>query len=613
MTDTLPDSLLLTAPVEIQAAAQRTPSIDAVVYTGKTMLVSGFGNVAIDLRGLDTPLSVPVVADHATDLANILGHATPDKSGGRLTARGEILADNEATRQVLALARKGFKFQASVGVSPAEFRRVGQNETVTVNGNKLAGPFTLVTKGSLKEISVVALGADGATTVNIAAAFQGIEKMETTTTTETTDPVALERQRTSEIIDICAGKHPEIQAKAIKGDWTPDRVRAECLAEIRATRPTIDIGGGKLTAIAKPRQLLAAAALMHLGHESLAEKSYGEHVAQQARDLRCTSVIAMCERALTLESRDIPNDRNEMIRAALSTLSLPTALGDSANKILLQAYTESPATWKAFANIKSANDFKDHTAIRPSAMDALEEVGKGGELKHTTITEGTYTYSIDTFGRMISLDRRDIINDDLGVFNENGAAFGRSAARSVSDLVYSTLMANAGSFFHTSNANLATGGGSVLDATSLATAIAAVIAQRDGDGNDLDIVPKTLVVPPELTQTARGLLESANIQLLATDEGPTGNTLKGALSLVTEPRLSNTTRFTTASTTAWFVFASPNDAPLIVAFLNGSQSPVIEFFGFDAQVSTLAASWRVYFDYGAALGDYRAAYKSAGT
>lgn len=612
MTDTLPDSLLLTAAVEIQAAAQKTPRIDAVVYTGRTMLVSGFGNVAIDLRGLDTPVSVPVVADHATDLGNILGHATPDKSGGRLSARGEIIAENEATRQVLSLAKRGFKFQASVGVSPQEFRRIGQNETVTVNGNRLVGPFTLVTKGTLKEVSIVALGADGATTVNIAAAYSGIENMETTTTTD--DPVAIERQRTSDILDICAGKHPDVQAKAIKDGWAPDRVRTEVLAEIRASRAsTPGIAGGKVATDAKPRDLLAAAALMHLGRESLAEKSYGERVAQQARDLRCTSVIGLCERALTLEHRDIPSDRNEMIRAALSTLSLPTALGDSANKILLSAYTESPATWRAFANVKSANDFKDHTAIRPSAMDALTQVAKGGELKHTTITEGTYTYSVDTFGRMISLDRRDIVNDDLGVFNENGAAFGRSAARSVSDLVYSTIMANGGSFFSVGNANLDSGGSSVLAFDALSTAIAAVIAQRDGNGNDLDIVPKTLVVPPELTQTAKTLLDSDYIQQINTAGGPTGNPLKGSLSLVTEPRLSNTTRFaSTASTTAWFVFASPNDAPVIVAFLNGSQAPVVEFFGFDAQVNMLSASWRVYFDYGCALGDYRAAYKSAG-
>ena len=45
---------------------------------------------------------------------------------------------------------------------------------------------------------------------------------------------------------------------------------------------------------------------------------------------------------------------------------------------------------------------------------------------------------------------------------------------------------------------------------------------------------------------------------------------------------------------------------MIVAFLQGKQSPTVEFFGIDADPNVLAASWRVYFDYGAALADYRA-------
>jgi hypothetical protein len=50
----------------------------------------------------------------------------------------------------------------------------------------------------------------------------------------------------------------------------------------------------------------------------------------------------------------------------------------------------------------------------------------------------------------------------------------------------------------------------------------------------------------------------------------------------------------------------------VVAFLHGKQSPTVEFFGFDADPNTLAATWRVFFDFGAALADHRAAYKAKG-
>ncbi len=42
---------------------------------------------------------------------------------------------------------------------------------------------------------------------------------------------------------------------------------------------------------------------------------------------------------------------------------------------------------------------------------------------------------------MISLDRRDIINDDLGFFEDTAMSLGRAAMRSLSDLVFKVLLA----------------------------------------------------------------------------------------------------------------------------------------------------------------------------
>ncbi|MCH8046695.1 MAG: thermonuclease family protein [Planctomycetes bacterium] len=51
---------------------------------------------------------------------------------------------------------------------------------------------------------------------------------------------------------------------------------------------------------------------------------------------------------------------------------------------------------------------------------------------------------------------------------------------------------------------------------------------------------------------------------------------------------------------------------VIVGFLNGNMAPIVEFFGLSAQVDYLAVAWRVYFDFGAALGDFRAGVKADG-
>jgi hypothetical protein len=153
------------------------------------------------------------------------------------------------------------------------------------------------------------------------------------------------------------------------------------------------------------RAVLEAAILGHMQCEHLAEKHLGAIAAQQARDLHATNLVDLCKVALQIDGQNTPSNRDSMIRAALSTLSLPTALGDAANKVLMESYLESPATWRAFASIKSAVDFKDHTGVRPSETGDLAELAPGGEIKHGSLAESTYKYSVDTFAKMLGMDR----------------------------------------------------------------------------------------------------------------------------------------------------------------------------------------------------------------
>lgn len=184
--------------------------------------------------------------------------------------------------------------------------------------------------------------------------------------------------------------------------------------------------------------------------------------------------------------------------------------------------------------------------------------------------------------------------------------------RRLNDLVYEVLLANAGGFFSASNGNLLEGVDTVLGIDSLAQAITAMLTQRDSEGNDLDLRPQTLLVAPELQTTAKAILESEFIQQIA-EKQPTGNSLRRAVSIEVEPRLNNTTKYgAAASDKHWYLFSAPSNAAMVVAFLQGKQSPTVEFFGLNQDVNRLAASWRVYHDYGAALVDPRAAVCSKG-
>ena len=133
--NTATDGLLLaTSEVEIQAVG-KPPAFTIGAYTGGVMNVPGWGSVALELSGIDaTAEQVSILVDHDSRLACIVGHGKAVVAGGRLLVRGTIAGSTDAARQVVELARGGFRFQASVGIPPMEVERIRAGETARVNG-----------------------------------------------------------------------------------------------------------------------------------------------------------------------------------------------------------------------------------------------------------------------------------------------------------------------------------------------------------------------------------------------------------------------------------------------------------------------------------------------
>jgi hypothetical protein len=630
MTTALDNMLLTASEVAIEAGAGASasgdrPRISIVAYTGGLMNVPGWGAVAINLAGLDASGQVPLLADHDARVSGVVGHGQAKVIDGRLIVAGVMSGAGDAARHIVEMTAGGFSFQASVGVEPVEHEQVQSGAKVEVNGRMLSSPrgFALVKAGRLREVSITPLGADAGTSVAIAASHRNRERGNMSTDVVNIDEQTIradERQRINQIEGLCKAPAPgwgslqgrvdELKASAVAGDLTMQDLSAELLTLLRDSRPKVGTFhsaqpvGGVAT--------IEAALLKRLGLTALGEKMLGPLAMEHGERIRATHAVDICRAALMLDGVDIPQGREQLVKAALSTTSLPTALGNLANKLLLDAYDEAPATWRAFCSVRSVADFKPNTAIRPSFTGQLEPVAPGGELKHGQVGEWFAQFRVDTFGKVLSIDRRDIINDDLGVFDQSARAFGRTAMRKISDLVYEVLLTNEGGFFDEANSNYIEGADSALNFDSLAKAIEAMMLQRDDEGNDLDLRPVTLLVPPELQPTAKALLESEFIQQI-NERMPTGNSLRRAVSVEVEPRLSNTVKFKSkASTKHWYLFASPSDSPMVVAFLNGRQQPTVEFFGLDQDVNKLAVSWRVYHDFGAALVDPRAAVHSKG-
>lgn len=648
------NNLLLTADVQLTAAAEsgKPPRVSILAYAGGLIRPPGWGNVITEISGLEIPASVPLLAEHDASLRGVIGGGSPRKDSGKLYVEG-TLADTEPSRQIIALHRANVPLSASVGVEPLQFKRLNAGEKIHANGRTHVipeGGATLVVRGRLREVSIVAIGADPAAAVSIAAKGKSMKTNPVNTEANPgvsrngmayDDPaleaaaddrhavlrnappdvveaaVGHERERVRQVMAVCSGDwgpHARrvdlLRAQAIGGEISLPTLRAELLEIHKAQMPK----GPVIRASAYEggsRESLEACLLIRAGLESVAVKAYGEQTTEGARRIRANSFPDLCAAALMLDGRDVGGmSRQEMIKAGFSGVNLPNILSNVTGRALFEAYRVAPATWRSFAKIMPAADFKPQKGIRGSFVGQLEELPPTGEIKHAVVEEeGVYSWKIATFAKTLKLTRHDVIDDDLGFISETAPSMAKMAIRTLNDLVWKTILANAGNFFSAGNGNLLEAG-SALALGSLASAVSALRSQRDSKGNDIDIMPKVLAVPPELEVTARNILNSELVQ--AAEGDPMGNALRNIAALEVESRLSNTDKFAGASATAWHLFAGPQDAPIIVGFLEGQEAPTVEFFGLDADPDHLGVQWRVYHDFGCALGDYRAAVKATG-
>jgi hypothetical protein len=631
------DELKFTSPLEITAgeAKGKPTRFRLNAYTGKPMNVEGFYYpVIVDLEGVAFDQDVtPIIADH--DVTKRIGHTTTQTIDAKgIRAEGIVSASGEVAEAFVNDARNGIPFQCSIGAIVNERQIVPQGEEATVNGQVWKGPLIVAKRSTIREISIVLLGADPRSSAAIVASKAGsnshvFRKEPTMTATQTADPVQAERSRIKAIHDMLSppegrgwqGVEQNIQAlmaNAIEGSVPladiPRQLRDIVeLQDLRLSRPNPSPSGPFIHA-ARPTnspEVLEAVLLCKAGQSRVAEKSFAAPVLEAANTMRSLSFPEICRAALSIENRDVPHSREAMIKAAFSTNALTNALGGGMDKLLHVTFMEAGATWRSFAAMKPLSNFREHTLISPQHRGQLLEVDSTAELKHGWLSEDTSTIRLSTFAKLVGVSRRDVINDNLGIFDEVGQVLSVQAMRKLNDLVYETILANAGSHFHADNGNLLTGGGSALSITSLSNAVTAMRKQKDVDNNDLDIRPKVLVVPPELETTARQILQSIEVMRTA-DQSPTGNALKDIAVLEVEPRLSNTAKFTGAATTHWYLLSGPTNAPVYVATLDGKLSPNVEAFGLDSDINHLQYSWRVYADWGCSLGSPESAVRSVG-
>lgn len=642
----------------VKAAEGDTPTDDAPkrfkmrAYTGGPMSVGYYGApVVIDMAGLTAKAPLPILLNH--DMDKLVGHADEvNATDSTLDLAGVLSGASGESAQVTASAKMGFPWKASVGARPDKMEFVGEGVTTKVNGKTLTGPLYVARKSTLGEVSFVAMAADSKTSAKVAASAAHSNKENSMNPFEkwlqamglnletlsddskvklqakfdaeqkpsvepepikASDPAAeiraaaaAESTRIAAVSKLAVG-YPELQAKAISEGWNELQTKYEVLQASLPKAPAIHSTTNDLG----PQVIEAALCLQ--GGLQKPETHYKPEVIDAAskhyRGMRLGELLLIHAQANGYTGRQSITTGNaaEVVQAAFSTHTLTTLLTTAGNKLLLDGFNMVPASWRTIATPRTVSDFKQVTAYRMTAALEYEEVGPGGEIKHGALGQESYTAQAKTYAKMLSLTRQDIINDDLGAFNDIRTRLGMGAAIKLQSVIWKTFMtaSNAGTFWTGARGNLVTG--SALAEAGLNTAVAAFRDMAGPDGNMMGLNPEVVLVPTALEATAKKIYVSSEIRdTTATTKYPTANIYQGSFRPVAVPELGNT-GYTGYSATTWFLLTSIM-LPVIASFLDGRQEPVIE--SADADFNTLGIQFRGYHDFGADMGEYRGSLKA---
>jgi len=298
------------------------------------------------------------------------------------------------------------------------------------------------------------------------------------------------------------------------------------------------------------------------------------------------------------------------LHAGFSTVDIGGILSNVTNKFLLDGFFSVERTWRNICAVRNVGDFKTVTSYRLIGADQYQPVAPGGELKHGTLGQEQYANKADTFGLLLSIDRRDVINDDLGAITLVPRKLGRGSGLKINDVFWTIFLANS-AFFAAGNKNYLTGADTALTIDGLTKAEVAFLDQVDSEGKPIGIMPAIILVPTALSAMGTQLFKSLEIRdTTSSTKYPVANPHQGKFRAEVSRYLANT-KYTGNSAKAWYLLADPADLPVIeVAFLNGQESPTIETA--EADFNVLGIQMRGYHDFGVALQDPRGGVKSKG-
>lgn len=553
----------------------------------------------LDLSAVDpsTLAGIPVLDGHRQGGSeHVVGVVTGvRREGSQLVADMRLTSSPDAAGVATRVA-EGVLRGVSIGYGLTDVRETTE-----------AGRRVRTGRPRILEVSLVAIPADPASLIRSSKEISPMPDMQTATDVATIENRAAVNAQIRSLAET-AGLGRDFADAQIDAGATVEAARAAAFDAMQA------------------RGAAAATVRAHVGvdhtdpalivgrqAEALSQRMGGPAASEAARTFVGHSLQDVAREALRRAGQPSHGMSGEEIltRAMHTTSDFPAALDQAGNRTLLNAYQVAQSPILQVTRQRTVPDLRDVTVIKAGEISALQPITESGEIKSLTMGEAKESYSMITYGGILPLTRKLLINDQLGVFGDALRKLGMEAAAAEARAVIELLQRNGGFgptmddgaplFDHAAHnnandASVARSGGTV-DQELVDAARKALRAQKGIDGVEpVAVTPRFLVVGPENETYGEQLLAS-----LAATKVEDVNVFSGRLELLVEPRITGL---------EWYLFGDPATVPVLErAYLASAQGPQIQ-----AQESweRLGREYRVFLDLGVGAVDWRGAYRNDG-
>lgn len=309
---------------------------------------------------------------------------------------------------------------------------------------------------------------------------------------------------------------------------------------------------------------------------------------------------------------------------AITSTDFTYLLTADMNAQLLGLYEQFPVSYPNWTRQVTVNDFKSAPLPALELPDTiLADRGDNEGLSLASLGESNYTIQVLNKAKGITLSRQAIVNDALGAFNAVPEYFARLASNTAEYLSTSKIAVAAGpdtTLFPTNDSN----GNYTTNELSTAGVIAAankMAIQTDSEGNQLNLEPKGIMVPPALRMKAQEIVKALTVERydLSSEVGykTTGNNPLANLEVSVNKMIPTIQSSNPYKNKCWYLYANPAVNRPAVAFAKLRANPTPRIFremptaqeiggGADMFSFNLnSISYKVEWDIGAAQIDYR--------